>query len=73
MVPGMTGLYRLVQAGWGGVEAGWVRAARQGRAGWRSIWYGQPGQVHQVVPAVNIPINGSLPLCVCVCALGGVI
>ena len=55
VVPGMASRYRLVQTGWGGVEAG----KGQGGAGWRSIWYGL-GRVHQVVPAVNVPINGSL-------------
>ena len=34
-----------------------------GGAGWRSIGYG-PGRVHQVVPAVNVPINGSAGVCV---------
>ena len=38
----MAGLYRLVQAGWGGVGAGQVG---QGGACWRSIGYG-PERVH---------------------------
>ena len=37
VVPGMDGLYRLVQAGWGEVGAGPVG---QGGAGWRIIGYG---------------------------------
>ena len=34
-----------------------------GGAGWRSIGYGT-GRVHQVVPAVNVPINGPAGVCV---------
>ena len=57
VAPGKAGLYRLVQAGWGGVGvAGWVQ---EGWACWWSIGYG-PGRVLLVVPVVIVPINGSL-------------